>query len=66
MDAAAPGAPIGAEQNKKTICIDKCFCFWPNCEELHSEALQKLPVDHPWCQRILQIQQGMTTKVLAL
>jgi hypothetical protein len=42
------------------------MCFWPNCNELHLEAIQKLPSHHPWGQPILQVQSRDTNKRLAL
>jgi hypothetical protein len=59
-DGATLVAPSATHSLMKPTNKRKCFCFWPNCEELHLEAIKKLPSNHPWCQPILQVQCGNT------
>jgi hypothetical protein len=68
-DGAVPtlAAPPATHSLMKPTNNRKCFCFWPNCQELHLEAIKKLPPsNHPWCQLILQAQCGNTNRSLAL
>jgi hypothetical protein len=59
--------PSATSVHRKSKYSRKCICFWPDCEDLHLEAQETLPSDHPWCQPILQIQShGESSKKLAL
>jgi hypothetical protein len=60
--AATLAAPPATHSLMKPTNNRKCFYFWPNCEELHLEAIKKLPSNHPWCSQFfkysVEIQTG--------
>jgi hypothetical protein len=70
LEETANGGPLAAPTATHSLTKptndQKCFCFWPNCKELHFEAIQNLPSNHPWCQPILQVVCGNTNRTLAL